>query len=467
MGTTRLLLAELLHRKTNVALSLAALIAAATLFVAGPTLLNGYQRESARRLATMQKETERKLAEMQRETDAELLAMQRKADQDLAELNLRTQRIMRDLGFNLRIVSRDTDLNKLYANFVSLDMPEEYVKRLAQSPQITKIAHLVATLRQMVQWEDQSRLLVGFAPEAVQSNGDKKAPMGLQIERGNVYLGALAGQKHQVGQKVEILGKQFNVARILPLNGTAEEDISICMHLADAQEALQKPGRISEIMALGCKCKTVNRVEEITAQLEAVLPEAKVLEMRLQAIARQDQRTLIEQHYAETIGEYKSSRAKITEQETSQQKELLDREQSHRGEVLSVLSQVNTVIIPLVVFVCAIWVGLLAWSNVRERRSEIGLLRALGKSSIRIASLFLGKAALLGLVGGLAGCLIGYTLATWLASRVLAMNMIHFVPSPAVYLVTLAGTPLIAAMASYLPTLSAISQDPAVVLVDM
>ena len=466
MTTFRLLLAELWHRRMNVVLSLVALVVAATLFVAGPTLLDGYRRESDQRLTAMERQTAAALAAMRAETDRELLAMQQKADQDLAELELRTVRIMRNLGFNLRIVHRDTDMNKLYANFVALDMPEEYVKRLAESPQITKIAHLVATLRQMVQWEDQPRLLVGFAPEAVQTHVEQKAPMGLQVERGKVYLGALAGQGHKVGDAVEILGKSFTVGRILPPHGTAEEDIAICMHLADAQEVLDKPGRISEILALGCKCKTVNRVEEITEQLEAVLPEARVTEMRMQAIARQDQRNLVSQHYAQTISDYKANRAKIADQEAHRRQEVIDREREHRAQVLAVLAGTNAVVTPMVVLACALWVGLLAWANVRERRTEIGLLRALGKSSLRIASLFLGKATLLGFCGGLTGCLLGYVLARWLATRLLDVSLANFTPSAVVLLCTIAGTPIVAALASYLPTLVAINQDPAIVLVD-
>ena len=40
-----------------------------------------------------------------------------------------------------------------------------------------------------------------------------------------------------------------------------------------------------------------------------------------------------------------------------------------------------------VVLAAAVWVGLLALVNVRERITEIGVFRALGKSSARIASL--------------------------------------------------------------------------------
>ncbi|MFV1967325.1 MAG: ABC transporter permease [Pirellulaceae bacterium] len=466
MKTSRLLLAELWHRKMNVSLSLFALIAAATLFVAGPTLLAGYQRETNQRLVVMKQETEKALAQMQVETEAELVQMEKKAQGDLAELDQRTKQIMRELGFNLRIVHRNTDMTKLYADFVSFDMPEEYLTRLAESPEITKIVHLVATLRQMVDWEGKSRLIVGFAPEATQSHMEKKAPMGLQIKQGFVYLGNVAAEGHDVGESVEILGKTFEIARILPAHGKAEEDIAICMHLKDAQEVLNKPGKISEILALGCKCKTVERIEEITQQLEVVLPETKVTEMRIQAIARQDQRNLVGSYYEQAMADYAANRAKIVAQEEAKRLEIMSQEESHRGQVANLLEGVTSVVTPLVVLVCTIWVGLLAWSNVRERRNEIGLLRAIGKGSSSIVTLFLGKAILLGLGGGLLGCAIGYVLAWWLATGMFEVSSRNFIPSALISLCTILGTPLIAAIASYLPTLYAVVQDPAVVLME-
>ncbi len=466
MSMFRLLQAELWHRKLNITLSLLALMAAATLFVASPTLLGGYRRESERQLHAMQAATESALAEMQAETDAELVNLEQKAAADLANLDKRTKRIMRDLGFNLRIVHKNTDMSKLYAEFVAFDMPQEYLTRLAESPEITKIVHLVATLKQMIQWEGQPRLLVGFAPEATQSHIEQKAPMGFRIKPGTVYLGAITGEGHAVGEKIEILGREFEIARILPAHGTAEEDIAICMHLEDAQAVLEKPDRISEILALGCKCKTVERIEEIAQQLELVLPEAKVTEQRIQAIARDDQRKLIVNHHAQTMADYRANRERIMQQEQESQQQIVAQEVAHRTSVMGLLTGVTSVVTPLVVLVCAIWVGMLAWSNVRERRVEIGLLRALGKSSASIAGLFLGKAMLLGFVGGAVGCGLGYLMARWLATGMLGVDAGQFTPSLLASCCTLLGTPLVAAMASYLPTLSAVNQDPAVVLMD-
>jgi len=326
--------------------------------------------------------------------------------------------------------------------------------------------HLVSTLKQMVQWEDKPRLLVGFAPEATQTHIEQKAPMGFQIKPGTVYLGAISGEGHEVGNTIDILGKQFEIARILPAHGTAEEDIAICMHLKDAQEVLKKPAQISEILALGCKCKTIERIEEITAQLELVLPEARVTEHRMQAIARDDQRKLIVNHSAQTMADYQAKREQIVQQEKQSQQKIVDQEISHRNRVMGLLTAVTSVVTPLIVLVCAIWVGMLAWSNVRERRVEIGLLRALGKSSTSIAGLFLGKAMLLGLIGGTLGCGLGYVMARWLATSMLGVDVAHFTPSVLASGCALLGTPIVAAMSSYLPTLSAVNQDPAIVLMD-
>ncbi len=442
MSTFQLLCAELKHRKMNVTLSLLALVAASTLFVASPTLLRGYQQESDRQLRAMQDETR-----------IELEAMEEKAAADLANLDKRTKRIMRDLGFNLRIVHQNTDLAALYTSFTSFDMPQEYVQKLADSPEINKIVHLVASLKQMVEWEGKPRLLVGIAPEATQSHIEKKAPMGLQVKPGTVYLGSLAAEGHAIGDNVEILGKSFEVARILPAHGRADEDVAIFLDLADAQQVLNKPGKISEILALGCKCKTVERIEEITAQLEIVLPDTKVTEHRLQAVAREDQRKLVQAHHDQTMIDYETNRNKIVGQE-----------ESHRAHVADLLEGVTSVVTPLIVFVCALWVGLLAWANVRERRAEIGLLRAIGKRSISIASLFLGKAVVLGVVGGVVGCLLGYFSARWLATSVFEVAVENFTPSIIASVCAVLGTPLVAAMASYLPTLIAVKQDPAVVL---
>jgi ABC-type lipoprotein release transport system permease subunit len=374
---------------------------------------------------------------------------------------------MRDLGFNLRIVHKNTDLSELYAFFEFVDMPESYVTTLAESPEITKIVHLVATLKKMIELEGKPRLLVGFAPEATQSHIEQKAPMGFQIKQGAVFLGHLAGEGYKVGESIEVMGTSFEIASILGPRGTRENDILIALHLKDAQLLLEKEGLISEIVALGCKCKTVDRVEEIMAQLEAVLPEAKVVEHSTRAIAREDQRKLVTNYYLQQMNDYKAGREKVLAGEQGQQQSLVKIQKESHARILAVLAGLNRYVIPLIVLVCAIWVGLLAWSNVRQRRMEIGLLRALGKDSTGIVSLLIGKALIVGLAGGVLGSLLGLMIASQLAqSEFLAVSAENFQAPTMLLVATIAGAPLLTALASYLPTLAAIQQDPAVVLME-
>ncbi len=466
MSTTKLLFAEIRHRKTNFALSLIAVVCAATLFVTSPTLLEGYKLESQAELDAIRQNTADKLARLREDTTTTLEQMEQKQQDDLKKLDKSTKRTMRDLGFNLRIVHKKTDFAQLYANFQAFDMPEEYIHRLANAPEITKIVHLVATLRQMIQWNGQPRLLVGMAPEATQSHIEKKAPMGIRVEPGTVVLGYEAGKDYDEGDSVEVLGKRFTVARVLDQHGRREEDIAIVLDLKDAQEVLEKPNKISEIVALGCKCRTVERIEEIREQLEGVLPEAKVTELKLQAMARDKQRQLVTAYHKQTQQDYEAGQLAIQEQELAKQSEILESTRTSQQKMHNLLAGVTSYATPLVVLACALWAGLLAWSNVRERRTEIGLLRAIGKGSGSISALFLGKAVLLGLIGGLVGCLLGYGAAAFLGQSILQASAGAFQPSSTLLAVTLLGAPLLSAMASYLPTLVAVTQDPAIVLME-
>lgn len=102
--------------------------------------------------------------------------------------------------------------------------------------------------------------------------------------------------------------------------------------------------------------------------------------------------------------------------------------------------------------------------NVRERRAEIGVLRALGKSSGQVAALFLGRAAFLGLLGGATGVLLGGFLASDLGrvlfeTRAGAVNL-----ELDLVLVALFVTPAFAAVASLIPVALAVIQDPVRVL---
>ncbi len=259
------------------------------------------------------------------------------------------------------------------------------------------------------------------------------------MEPGTVLLGHELGVGRKPGEKITVADREFQIERILPEQGS-KEDISIVMHLDDAQAVLERPGRVNQIMALGCNCAGSD-LPNIRRQLATILPDTRITEFRSIALARAEQRELVAEKHRQILAETAHSREQV------------------QG-TLETLAAVTT---PVVVLASAIWVGLLALANVRERRTEIGLLRALGKGSSTIASLLLGKAALVGLSGAAVGVLLGIGAAWLLGVEAARRGGRAF--RRAVDRDGLRGwwLPLLSAVASYLPTVVALVQDPAIV----
>lgn len=420
MSIFKLILGEILFRKTHFLLSLLAATLAATLFVAGPTLIEGYSRQS----------------------DDTLGAMERKFQEDSRRYNDQTRRIMLKMGFNLLIVHRDTNMVDLFSkDFTSVDMPQDYVDKLANSPLLTLVNHVVATLRQRIEWKDRQVLLVGMAEESPQPHrGAPKPPLRQSVQPGTVVLGYRLGIGHEEGENIEVLGREFRVARIQSEKGS-RDDVTIYMALPDAQSLLNKEGKINQILAIGCRCEGA-LLPKVRQQLAQVLPDTTISEQHSIALARAEQRKLVDR----------------------EQVEKLETAREARGKVQDVMTTLDAVLTPLLILICAIWIGLLALWNVRERRAEIGVLRALGVGSRKIATLFLGKAAIVGLLGGAFGFLVGTQVARRLGIEALEVSPEYFTPALGLLLWALLGAPLLSALASYLPTLKALFQDPALVL---
>ncbi len=81
--------------------------------------------------------------------------------------------------------------------------------------------------------------------------------MVLPVAKGTVELGAELGRRLGVtgGGKLELRGRSYDVASVRPEKGT-RDDLTIYMLLADAQSLLGLEGRISEINAIDCLCRS-------------------------------------------------------------------------------------------------------------------------------------------------------------------------------------------------------------------
>jgi putative ABC transport system permease protein len=380
MKTITLILREAAHRRLNAVLSLLAIVTAVSLFVAFFTTGQGAARE--------------------------------------------TRRLMRDIGLNLRIIPRQTDMERFWASgYSEHTMPEEYVQRLATHEGLS-YAHLSATLQRRMPWRGREIVLTGILPELEPPNSPK-TPMFRTIEPGDAHVGAAVAAGLQLRQhdRIEIGGQQLNVARLLPETGSLD-DIRVYINLRDAQRVLQLEGQVNEIRALQCLCLVdgvnVDSMAVLRAQLQSVLPAAKVVRLQAIADAREQQRVMVQRFFA--------------------------------------------FVMPLVVVVCMVWIGVLALLNVRERTSEIGILRALGYGSGKIATLFLGKAVMIGLVGALLGYGAGTVLALRVGAEIFAMTAAAMKPSLQLLLGALWMAPLFCALAAFVPTMWAVAQDPARIL---
>jgi putative ABC transport system permease protein len=342
-----------------------------------------------------------------------------------------TIRLMRDMGFNLRIIPRETDMNRfLDMGFSEHTIPEEYVNRFANRQNIS-YNHLIAILQEKITWNGVQAILTGIAPKEVVPPGKAKRPMTFTVEpktaytvkQGTIYVGFELANSLGIerGQKVDILGKPFTVARLRPATGT-DEDIRIYAHLRDVQKLLNKESRINEIKALECLCFVSNKDSSTILQeeLERVLPEAKVVQIRSIAEAREKQRSMVDSYFA--------------------------------------------LIMPIVLFVCAAWIGVLAMMNVRERRHEIGIMRALGYGSGKITLLFLGKALVIGVIGAAVGFSIGTGLALKFGPDIFSVTAKMIKPVYGVFGWLLIAAPVFAAVSSFIPAMIAVTQDPAVTL---
>jgi putative ABC transport system permease protein len=106
---------------------------------------------------------------------------------------------------------------------------------------------------------------------------------------------------------------------------------------------------------------------------------------------------------------------------------------------------------------------------VVQRRSEIGILRALGATRRQVAMLFLGESLAGGLVGSVAGLLLGYLVAGWVAASVagliegaygVARPETRVVLTPVLCVISIGAGLLTSVAAALIPARNAARTDP-------
>jgi len=202
-------------------------------------------------------------------------------------------------------------------------------------------------------------------------------------------------------------------------------------------------GQINEIMIVEHVSVWGNLVE-MRKRVASILPECQVIEIESETMSRAHARVKVAEEARETLAQERDKRAQL------------------RAERFRVLTR----IVPIGALVCAVWIGLLVYSNVRDRRQETGALMAIGFPTRAVRTLYLAKALLLGTTGGVLGYLIGGGIALLLEARSNALpDLSMFVTLEYLVIAAVAGAAM-CLLGSWLPVRAAVALDPADVLHD-
>ncbi|WP_230252283.1 ABC transporter permease [Rhodopirellula halodulae] len=351
-------------------------------------------------------------------------------------------REMDSLGANVLVLPKSVTLQDYYSADIHNDtIPEEYALRLTLS-NLAGVDNLSPKLCVPVKLQDRSVTLTGILPKsefqakaawggagvfsrpigcgAINLGSAAESPDRKSLVRNRVIddlasnealIGAetAAALGVKEGQKLKLMGQQFDVVAVLPETGTVD-DSRIFAHLHTVQAMAGKDAVVSCIEIVGC-CKEISA--GLAGKVGDLLPEAKVV----------------------TVAQVVATQAKVN----------------------GMMEKLSLIFVAIIVVIGGAGIANFMFANVYERRREIGTLMSLGAKSQLILRIFLLKALLLGFAGGVGGYALGTLLAVTLGPRwanVLVLPM----PTLAFWAIGISvGTTL---MASYFPARGASKLDP-------
>lgn len=337
-----------------------------------------------------------------------------------------TRKIMREQGLNLYIFPKGTNLIDFYSINNTPAFPEAYIDTLANSKTFDAVRHLTGILQvKYPDWKDANGsshqiVLLGYKDEAMQRFLPKQETMGFDVEKGTVHVGSLIARNIPDGLPFSIKGTggkeyKFKIAKRLE-EGRGMIDQGVSFNLSDLQDVLGMSGQINKIEALGCVCKD-GRINNARKQVQAIFSDLEVTEISSIADARENQRLMMNKYGA--------------------------------------------FIIPFIMLTCLLITGLLFYQNVNVRRREIGILKAMGNSNLKIIMMILGKAFILGLAGGFIGFFTGTWLGEYFGREIFRFTAPNIKPAWLLFYLTLVIFPVLWMLASWIPALVASRIDAA------
>jgi putative ABC transport system permease protein len=349
-------------------------------------------------------------------------------------------REMDSLGANVIVLPKSATLQDYYsADMQGETIPEEYVTQLAMSD-LAGLDNISPKLSLPVEVQGKTFTLTGILPKSefqakaawggagifsrpigcgasvgMMGSQDKKTLARKRVidtlEDNEVLVGADVAAKLGLkdADKLDVLGKTFNVTAVLPQTGTVD-DSRIFAHLHVVQDLSKKGPVINAIEVVGC-CQEISK--GLVEKINRLLPEAKVV----------------------TITQIADAQIKINR----------------------MMSNLSLMFLVIIIFVGGASIANYMYANVFERRREIGTLMALGANSGLVLRIFLLKALILGVAGGIGGYVLGTVLAVILGPKLAGVIVL---PMPLLALLAVGISVALALVASYFPARRAARLDP-------
>ncbi|MDA1276097.1 MAG: ABC transporter permease [Verrucomicrobia bacterium] len=423
MRIWRLVFREVLHRKLNFLLALISVSAAVGSLSGALTLLDVDRLQTERFLETKRNDVEAAGAELE---DA-------------------MRKITKGLGFNVIILPEDQDLNEMHLEgTLSKSMPEEFVHRLANSKIVT-VNHLLPTIVRKMNWPEKNLpiVLYGTRGEVPILHSDSKKPLLETVPPGTMIVGFQVGGTLNLkeGDQTTLMGRDFSILKRYEERGTSD-DSAVWINLREAQGMFGMENLIHAIQALECQC-VGDRITEIRREISSILPGTQVIERGPPALARAEARN-------------KAKEAAVS---------ALEREKAGRAESRLQKEAFAAKMVPASFIACIVWIGILAYGNVRQRLQEIAVFRAIGFRSSQVFALFVIKALLIGILGGLIGFTMGFLFAGMGQGGVDPLS-VRTLYSPGVFWLALVSATLMSVFGGWVPAMMAIRADPAIVLLE-